>query len=788
MHKPAPQEAVTSLHDLSAVDLIAGFRAKQFSPSEVLEDVLTHIAVWEPHIKALFAFDPDGARATAKASTDRWQGGEPIGPLDGVPVTIKDNIATKGTPVPLGAATTKLVPAAVEAPPAARLREAGAVIFSKTTMPDYGMLSSGLSSFHPLTRNPWDLGKNPGGSSSGAGAPGAAGYGPLHLGTDTGGSVRLPACWCGLVALKPSLGRIPIDPPYVGRVAGPMTRTVDDAALMMSVLSKPDRRDGMSLPPNDINWKLLDLPPRKLRIGLMLDLGIGQALQKEVRDVAVKAAKAFESAGAVITEVDGVLTREMLDGLDNFWRARMWDDLSKLAPAERGKALPYILKWAEAGAKLSGVDVVRGFNATMAIRAAAAKLFGDLDYVISPVSPVLNFGAELAAPINDPDKPFEHICYTVPWNMSEKPAASINGAFSASGFPIGVQIVGRRFDDLGVLGMAKAFEGLRGPQKPWPRPPTKGRLLSFRDECNKKNREETPMAYETIKYEVAEQILTITLNRPDKLNAFNGTMQRELIDAFDAADKDDNVRAIIVTGAGRGFCAGADLSEGAKTFDRDARRGPVKGLADGKVDYSDPQVRDGGGMVTLRIFKCLKPVIAAVNGPAVGIGVTMQLAMDIRIASENARFGFVFSQRGIVPEAASSWFLPRIVGISQALEWCYTGRVFPAQEALAGRLVSKVVPPDELLPAARALAREIAAKTAPVSVALIRQMMWRMLGADDPMEAHKVDSRGIYTRGRSEDVKEGVVSFLEKRPAVFKNKVSADMPDYFPWWDEREYK
>jgi enoyl-CoA hydratase/carnithine racemase len=297
-----------------------------------------------------------------------------------------------------------------------------------------------------------------------------------------------------------------------------------------------------------------------------------------------------------------------------------------------------------------------------------------------------------------------------------------------------------------------------------------------------------PMAYETIKYEVAEQILTITLNRPDKLNAFNAAMQKELIDAFDQADMDDNIRAIIVTGAGRGFCSGADLSSGADTFDRDARRGPVKRLADGSVDYSDPNVRDGGGQVTLRIFKCLKPVIAAVNGPAVGIGVTMQLAMDIRIASENARFGFVFSQRGIVPEAASSWFLPRIVGIAQALEWCYTGRVFPAQEALAGRLVSKVVPADELLPAARALAREIAAKTAPVSVALIRQMMWRMMGADDPMEAHKVDSRGIYARGRSDDVKEGVVSFLEKRPAEFKNKVSKDMPDYFPWWEEREYE
>ncbi len=472
MHNEA-QEAVTSLHDLSAVDLIAGFRAKQFSPSEVLEDVLAHIAAWEPHIKALYAFDPDGACATAKASTERWQQAEPIGPLDGVPVTIKDNIATKGVPMPLGAASVKLAPSLVDAPPAARLREAGAVIFSKTTMPDYGMLSSGLSSFHALTRNPWDLGKNPGGSSAGAGAAGAAGYGPLHLGTDIGGSVRLPSCWCGLVGLKPSLGRIPIDPPYVGRVAGPMTRTVDDAALMMSVLSRPDRRDGMSLPPASMNWKALDKSPRKLRIGLTLDLAVGQPLEQTVRDVVIKAAKAFEAAGAIVTEVPGVLTREMLDGLDDFWRARMWEDLSKLTPDERGKALPYIYKWAEAGAKLSGVEVIRGFNATMAVRAAAAKLFSDLDYVISPISPVVKFAAELASPLNDPDKPFEHIAYTVPWNMAENPAISINGGYDEQGFPIGVQIIGRRFDDLGVLGMAKAFETLRGPQRPWPTPPAR---------------------------------------------------------------------------------------------------------------------------------------------------------------------------------------------------------------------------------------------------------------------------------------------------------------------------
>jgi len=473
MSEEEVSDTVTALHDLSAVDMIAGFRARQFSPSEVLDEVLAHVGQWEPHIKALYAFDPDSARDAARASTERWQKGDSTKLLDGVPVTIKDNIATKGTPVPLGTAATRLVPAEADAPPAARLREAGSIIFSKTTMPDFGMLSSGLSSFHPLTRNPWDLKQNPGGSSAGAGAAGAAGYGPLHLGTDIGGSVRLPACWCGLVALKPSLGRVPIDPPYVGRVAGPMTRTVDDAALMMSVLAKPDRRDGMSLPPNDIHWKTLDKPSRKLRIGLMLDAGAGQPLEKDVRDVAIKAAKAFETAGAVVSEVKGILTHEMVDGLDKFWRARAWDDLSKLPPEQRNRTLPYILNWAEAGAKLSGVDVIRGFNTTMAMRAGAAKLFADIDYVISPVSPVVKFAAELAAPLNDPDRPFEHICYTVAWNMAENPAISINGGYDASGFPIGVQIIGRRFDDLGVLAMAKAFETLRGPQRPWPSAPGK---------------------------------------------------------------------------------------------------------------------------------------------------------------------------------------------------------------------------------------------------------------------------------------------------------------------------
>ncbi len=289
------------------------------------------------------------------------------------------------------------------------------------------------------------------------------------------------------------------------------------------------------------------------------------------------------------------------------------------------------------------------------------------------------------------------------------------------------------------------------------------------------------MAYEALLYDAADGILTLTLNRPDKLNAFTDTMARELMDAFDRADADDSVRAVIVTGAGRAFCAGADLSAGAATFDAAAHRGATP-------DLNDPSLRDTGGRVTLRIFQCLKPVIAAVNGPAVGIGATMQLAMDMRLASEAARFGFVFARRGIVPEAASSWFLPRIVGLPQALEWCLTGRVFPAADALQAGLVRSVHAPEELLPAARALAREIADNTAPVSVALTRQMLWRLSAARDPMEAHRIDSRAIASRGMGADAAEGVTSFLEKRPAKYPLTVAHDMPGFFPWWEEETYK
>jgi enoyl-CoA hydratase/carnithine racemase len=292
----------------------------------------------------------------------------------------------------------------------------------------------------------------------------------------------------------------------------------------------------------------------------------------------------------------------------------------------------------------------------------------------------------------------------------------------------------------------------------------------------------TPSEFETLLYSVEDGIATITLNRPEKLNAFTTRMMTELIAAFDVTDADDAVKAVIVTGAGRAFCAGADLSRGGSTFDRDAN--PEAERLAVRVNGVD---RDGGGRVTLRIFDSLKPVIAAVNGPAVGIGVTMQLAMDMRLASNTARFGFVFAKRGITPEAGSSWFLPRLVGIQTALEWCYTGRVFPAQEALDKGLVRSLHEPDDLLPAARALAREIIDNTAPVSVALTRQMIWRMAGADHPMMAHQADSRAIQARGASADAREGVASFLEKRTADYPNLVSRDVPDIWPHWPTRDF-
>ena len=459
---------MADLHQLDASELAALYRARKASPVEVVRAVIAHIERCEPKLQALYAYDPDAALSQARASEARWADGQPLSALDGVPGTLKENIASKGTPVPVGTAASLLTPAAEDAPPAARWREAGAVLLAKTTMPDFGMLSSGLSSFHKLARNPWDLSMNPGGSSAGAGAASAAGYGPLHVGTDIGGSIRLPAGWCGVFGLKPSLGRIPIKPPYAGRVAGPMTRTVIDAALLMAELSKPDWRDTMSLPYQAIEWTRLQREIKGLKLGLHLDAGWGLAVEPEVRDAVVAAAKAFEAAGATVEPMAAFSTRAHIDGMDRFWRMRSWLDMQALPAERRDKVLPYIRAWVEPGARLTAPEVFDGYSQMGAMREAAIAACRPYDFVLSPVSPVPTYAAEWAGPTNDPKRPLEHIAFTLPYNMSEQPAASINCGYTSTGLPIGLQIIGHRHDDLGVLQVAWAYEQMRPPQRPWP--------------------------------------------------------------------------------------------------------------------------------------------------------------------------------------------------------------------------------------------------------------------------------------------------------------------------------
>ncbi len=464
-----------ALHEVPAPALIELYRRREISPVDVARSVLGHVERWEHHLHALFLLRPEQVLEQARASEARWARGQPLGPIDGVPVTIKDNIATRGDPTPLGTSATELVPATVDAPPAARVRESGGVILAKTTMPDYGMLSSGLSSYHQLARNPWDLTKTPGGSSAGAGAAAAAGYGPLHIGTDIGGSLRLPAGWSGIFTLKPSLGRIPIDPPYMGRAAGPMTRTVADAALAMEVLSRPDERDSMSLPAQAIPWPSFECGPerlRGLRIGLLLEAGCGLAVEPEVRAAIEHAARLFERAGAVVAPMKPFMTQGMLDGMDHFWRMRSHVDMRALPNDVKARVLLYIQQWADSAAGMSGEATFRAFHQFHLTRVAAVNACRAFDYVLSPVSPVPAFAAELPSPTNDPLRPLEHIGFTVPFNMSEQPAASINCGYTSTGLPIGLQIAGKRFDDLGVLQVSRAFEQIREPQRPWPQPPS----------------------------------------------------------------------------------------------------------------------------------------------------------------------------------------------------------------------------------------------------------------------------------------------------------------------------
>ncbi|WP_172327498.1 amidase [Mangrovicoccus sp. HB161399] len=464
----------TALFGLTATELVAGYRAGTLSPVEVTEAVIAQVEHCEPHIHAFYIFDPEGAREMARASEARWRAGTPIEKdgisIDGVPATIKENIATVGTPSPIGTAATPLIPAAKDAPPAARMREAGAVILGKTTMPEFGAMSSGLSSIHELTRNPWNLAMNPGGSSAGAGAGGAAGYGPLHIGTDIGGSVRFPAAWCGLMGLKPSLGRINIDPPYMGRCAGPMTRTVEDAALMMAVLSRPDpeERDYRNLPQAEIDWMDLGMDLKGVKIGLQLYPGCGMEVNPEVVAPVEAAAKLFEAAGAVIEPLDPWMTPELLKGLDNFWLARAAQDLAKLSEAQRAKVLPLFLEYASHGASFTGAEVFDAYSATVEIRRRTVEATKPFDFVLAPLSPHISFPAEWGYPTNDPARAMDHISYSVPFNMSEQPVSSLPCGYDSNGVPLGLQIAAHRFDDMGALRMAKAYEEMRGALRPFP--------------------------------------------------------------------------------------------------------------------------------------------------------------------------------------------------------------------------------------------------------------------------------------------------------------------------------
>ena len=462
---------MTAIHDLSAAELSLAFASRQLSPVEATEAALARIEAWEPKINAMYLVHREQALAAARDAQARWASGTPLSEIDGVPVTLKENIHTRGDPSPVGTASSDLAPKTEDAPPAARVREAGCVILGKTTMPDFGMLSSGMSSIHGLTRNPWRLDRNTSGSSSGAGAAACAGYGPLHLGTDIGGSVRLPATHCGIFALKPSLGRIPIYPPFLGRVTGPMTRSVRDSALLMNVVTRPDVRDFMNLPYQAVDYaaQLDGLDPKGLRIGLLDDMRVGLPVDPQVKAAAQAAARALADAGALVEPMEPYLTSDMLAGMLVFFEARSYNDLAAMPAEQRAKILPFIVEWCtwRAGG-LSGRDVMSAYNQVMAMREAAVRAVSRYDFVLSPTSPILPYEAQSCCPGDDPHDALPHIAFTVAYNMSEQPAASLNWGYSTDGLPIGVQVVGQRFDDLGVLRLSRVLEQLRPAQRAWP--------------------------------------------------------------------------------------------------------------------------------------------------------------------------------------------------------------------------------------------------------------------------------------------------------------------------------
>jgi aspartyl-tRNA(Asn)/glutamyl-tRNA(Gln) amidotransferase subunit A len=468
---------------LSASDLSRQFENGSLLPSQAVSAALARADECEPALNALYLKHADAAQVAAAASDARRRSGRPLSALDGVPITLKENLYTVGDPAPMGTAALPLDPKTINAPVADRVREAGLVLIGKTTMPDFGMLSSGQSSLHGVTRNPWQLNRNPGGSSSGAGAACAAGYGPLHVGTDIGGSVRIPASFCGIFGLKPSLGRVPINPPYLGRVAGPMTRTVLDAAMLMNVISKPDPewRDVMSLPadqssagqPVDYAALLERFSLKGKRIGVLTDMKIGHGVQADVSAAVWDCAQLLEQQGARVESIAPYVTRDMLDGWSGFFECRSYADIVKMPDAVRAKILPFIVQWAtHRAAQFSGVTVMNFYGQISALREATVAATRDFDFVISPVCPVPAFEAEYCCPENDAERALDHIAFTLPYNVSEQPAASINWSYSTQkssiGLPLGVQVAGRRFDDLGVLQLSRVIEQIRPKQRPWP--------------------------------------------------------------------------------------------------------------------------------------------------------------------------------------------------------------------------------------------------------------------------------------------------------------------------------
>ncbi len=443
--------------------LVAGFGADGPTPVDVAVEAMARMDAQEPVVNAMWVRDPrEQVLARAEAAARRWREGHPLGPLDGVPVTLKENIARAGVPMPSGCAGVEPVMPETDSPVARRVAEAGMVVLGSTVMPDWGMLSSGVSSLHGITRSPLDPAWTTGGSSSGAGASVAAGYAPLAVGTDIGGSIRLPGTWLGLSTLKPSAGRIPLHVPYLGRVAGPMATTAADCAALMSALSGPDLVDWTSLPAQDLDWSLSGPDVRGLRIGVWTEAGYGVEPEPEVAAATRTVADALDSAGAEVVEVRPWMSQDLLDGVNGFWQARSWADFDRLPPESQARVLPYVADWVRTASGTSGTQVVDAYHAfgQVQARTVAAWAAAGLDLLVSPVAPCAAFPAEQPMPYPDGGRGMWHINFTMPWNMTGQPAGTVRAGAMLDGRPVGVQVVGRPFDDVGVLRAMAWWEGL----------------------------------------------------------------------------------------------------------------------------------------------------------------------------------------------------------------------------------------------------------------------------------------------------------------------------------------